>query len=34
LCTKLNLKTAVGDDGEPQDIEAERFEDFEGFIYR
>jgi hypothetical protein len=30
----LNLKTAVGDDGESQDIGAERLNAFEGFIYQ
>jgi hypothetical protein len=28
----FNLKTAVDDDEEPQDIDAERFEAIEGFI--
>jgi hypothetical protein len=28
----FNLKTAVGDAGKPQDIDAERFEVIEGFI--
>jgi hypothetical protein len=29
----FNLNLATGDDEEPQDITAERFEDFKGFIY-
>jgi len=30
----FNLKNAVAGDGEPKDVDAERVEALEGFIYR